>query len=79
MEDLAESVLPPSMEEGIYQSRLQLVLLSPNFLSFVAKNGGSGGRSAPAIGRLFHPDRVIAIMLGVKDSQITQEHRTGTD
>ena len=71
IEDLASHVLPPSMEEGIYQSRLQLVLLSPNFLSFVAKNP-----STP-LGRLLHPDRVLAVMLGVKDSQILPEHRSG--
>ena len=71
IEDLASHVLPPSMEEGIYQSRLQLVLLSPNFLSFVAKNP-----STP-LGRLLHPDRVLAVMLGVKDNQILPEHRSG--
>ena len=70
IEDLASHVLPPSMEEGIYQSRLQLVLLSPNFLSFVAKNP-----STP-LGRLLHPDRVLAVMLGVKDNQILPEHRS---
>jgi hypothetical protein len=59
------------MEEGIYASRLQLVLLSPNFLAFVAKN------PATPLGRLLHPDRVLAVMLGVKDSQILPEHRTG--
>lgn len=71
IEDLASHVLPPSMEEGIYQSRLHLVLLSPNFLSFVAKNP-----STP-LGRLLHPDRVLAVMLGVKDNQILPEHRSG--
>jgi hypothetical protein len=29
-----------------------------------------------AIGRLLNPDRVIAIMLGVKDEAIKMEHRT---
>ena len=50
LEDLAGNVLPPSMEEGIFHSRLQLVLLSPNFLSFIAKNP-----STP-LGRLLNPE-----------------------
>ena len=58
------------MEEGIFHSRLQLVLLSPNFLSFIAKNP-----STP-LGRLLNPDRVLAVMLGVKDNQILPEHRS---
>ena len=59
------------MEEEIYQSRLQIVLLSPNFLAFVYKNPGM------VVGKLLHPDRVLAVMLGVKDSQILPEHRAG--
>ena len=57
------------MEKEITSSRLQLILLSPTLLQFLARN------SNVVIGRLLHPDRVIAIMLGVRDSQITAQNR----
>ncbi|XP_059091357.1 uncharacterized protein LOC131886916 isoform X1 [Tigriopus californicus] len=69
VEDLAGNVIPTPMEEDIYHSRLQIVLLSPIFLEFL--------RSKPSysVGRILHPDRVLAIMLGVKDNRINQDHR----
>ena len=69
VEDLADCLLPPHMEKEITSSRLQLILLSPTLLQFLARN------SNVVIGRLLHPDRVIAIMLGVRDSQITAQNR----
>ena len=71
LEDMGDCVLPHHIEEEIFQSRLQIVLLSPTLLQFLSRCP-----SLP-IGRLLHPDRVLAIMLGVKDSLITQEHRSG--
>ena len=35
LEDVADSVLPVFIEEEIYQSRLQIVLISPTFLEFI--------------------------------------------
>ena len=72
LEDMGECVLPAHIEEEIYQSRLQIVLLSPTLLQFICRH------PSLLIGRLLHPDRVIAIMLGVKDNLITAEHRSGT-
>ena len=72
IEDLVENVLPQQIEDEIHSSRLQMVLLSPQFLDFLQSHPTS------VIGRLLHPDRVIAIMLGVKDSKIKPEHRNGT-
>ena len=69
VEDLADCLLPPHMEKEITSSRLQMILLSPTLLQFLARN------SNVVIGRLLHPDRVIAIMLGVRDSQITTQNR----
>ena len=71
LEDMGECVLPAHIEEEIYQSRLQIVLLSPTLLQFICRH------PSLLIGRLLHPDRVIAIMLGVKDNLITAEHRSG--
>ncbi len=61
--------LPPHMEDEICSSRLQLVLLSPTLLQFLYR------QPSLLVGRLLHPDRVIAIMLGVRDGQIQAEHR----
>lgn len=69
---MGDCVLPQHIEEEIYQSRLQIVLLSPTLLQFISRH------PSLLIGRLLHPDRVLAIMLGVKDSLITAEHRSGT-
>ena len=71
LEDMGDCSLPQHIEDEIYQSRLQIVLLSPTLLQFLSR--------CPTlpIGRLLHPDRVLAIMLGVKDSLITAEHRSG--
>ena len=71
LEDMGDGSLPQHIEDEIYQSRLQIELLSPTLLQFLSR--------CPTlpIGRLLHPDRVLAIMLGVKDSLITAEHRSG--
>jgi hypothetical protein len=49
---------------------VQIVLLSPTFLEFTFRH------PSMVVGRLLNPDRVIAIMLGVKDEAIKMEHRT---
>ena len=69
VEDFIDCLLPPQIEKEITASRLQLVLLSPTMLRVLARN------SSTPVGRLLHPDRVIAIMLGVRDAQILPEHR----
>ena len=66
---MADCLLPPPMEKEITSSRLQLILLSPTLLQFLARNSNF------SVGRLLHPDRVIAIMLGVRDSQISTQIR----
>ena len=66
---MADCLLPPPMEKEITSSRLQLILLSPTLLQFLARNSNF------SVGRLLHPDRVIAIMLGVRDSQISPQIR----
>ena len=69
VEDMADCLLPPPMEKEITSSRLQLILLSPTLLQFLARNSNF------SLGRLLHPDRVIAIMLGVRDAQISPQIR----
>ena len=53
----------------IYNARLQLVILSPLLLSWVLQH------PAQLAGRLLQQDRVIAILLGVTEEQVTPEHR----
>jgi hypothetical protein len=69
VEDLAGCLLPSHIEEEICSSRLQLVLLSPILLQFLARHPQC------VVGRFLHPERVIAIMLGVRDAQMLGEHR----
>ena len=69
VEDFIDCLLPPQIEKEITGSRLQLVLLSPTMLQVLARNSNT------PVGRFLHPDRVIAIMLGVRDAQILPEHR----
>ena len=73
VEDLASTDLPPVMSTKISSSALQMVLLSPTFLHFLSRSP----QSSLAVGPLLHPDRVLAVMLGVKDSQILPEHKAG--
>ena len=69
LEDLTPT-LPPAMEAEIFSARLQLVVVSPLFLQWVYRNPGL------MVGRLLQQDRVIALLLGVKDTQVTPEHRS---
>ena len=59
VEDFIDCILPAPIEREISGSRLQLVLLSPTLLQVLTRHS-----NAP-VGRLLHPDRVIAIMLGM--------------
>ena len=56
--------------EIFYESRLQLVLISPTLLQFLFKN------PTFVLGKLLYPDRVLAVMLGVHDRQVQPEHRS---
>nr|XP_053627612.1 uncharacterized protein LOC128685113 isoform X2 [Cherax quadricarinatus] len=51
-------------------AKLQIVILSPCFLAHIAKPGRS------EIGQLFKPEKVLALLLGVDDSQFTMAHRS---
>jgi hypothetical protein len=57
------------LQAEIYNARLQLVILSPLLLSWVLQH------PSQLPGRLLQQDRVIAILLGVTEEQVTPEHR----
>ena len=62
VEDLA-SALPGRLEAEILNSRLQVVVVSPVFLQWVYRN------PSLLVGRLLQQDRVIALLLGVREEQ----------
>jgi hypothetical protein len=57
------------LQAEIYNARLQLVIVSPLLLSWVVQHPHQ------LAGRLLQQDRVIAILLGVTEEQVTPEHR----
>ena len=62
--------LPTRMESELFNARLQLVIVSPLFLQWIYKN------PAQLVGRLLQQDRVIALLLGVREEQVLSEHRS---
>ena len=62
--------LPTSLESEMFNARLQLVIVSPLFLQWIYKN------PAQLVGRLLQQDRVIALLLGVREEQVLPEHRS---
>ncbi len=78
-EDVASTspeLLPSSASRDLRESRLQLCLLSPSLLHFLSSAHAATGFSLGG-SVVTNPDRVVAIMLGVRDDQITSEHRAG--
>ena len=69
VEDITE-LLPARTETEIFSARLQLVIVSPLFLQWVYRKPGQ------LVGRLLQQDRVIALLLGVQEEQVTPEHRS---
>merc|ERR1719225_2625496 len=63
-------LLPAKLESELFNARLQLVIVSPVFLQWVYKN------PAQLVGRVLQQDRVIALLLGVREEQVTAEHRS---
>ncbi|XP_045113209.1 uncharacterized protein LOC123505658 isoform X2 [Portunus trituberculatus] len=49
-------------------SKLQIVIMSPCFLDHVANHGKS------ELGQVFKPEKVLALLLGVDNSQLTMAH-----
>lgn len=72
LEDIVGSqVLPLANEERMMNVKLQIVILCPQFLHHIYENPGP----ATTLGRLLHPDRVLAMLLGVDESAVTEQHR----
>lgn len=54
--------------------KLQLVIICPNFLEQVSLNS----EPANALGKLLMPDRTLALLLGVTEDDVKDEHKNGT-
>lgn len=49
----------------------QIVIVSPCFLTHIAGHGNS------ELGQVFRPEKVLALLLGVDDSQLSMAHLSG--
>nr|CAD7400142.1 unnamed protein product [Timema cristinae] len=61
--------IPASLEEKMVRVKLQIVIVCPQFLEQVYQH------PAPALGKLLQPDRVLAMLLGVEEDSVTEQHR----
>ncbi|CAG2068785.1 unnamed protein product, partial [Timema podura] len=61
--------IPASLEEKMVRVKLQIVIVCPQFLEQVYQH------PAPALGKLLQPDRVLAMLLGVEEDNVTEQHR----
>ncbi|XP_033607851.1 phosphoinositide 3-kinase adapter protein 1 isoform X5 [Cryptotermes secundus] len=64
-------VVPLAIEEKMTHVKLQIVIICPQFLHHIYENPGP----ATTLGRLLQPDRVLAMLLGVDESAVTEQHR----
>nr|CAD7588502.1 unnamed protein product [Timema genevievae] len=60
---------PFNLEEKMVRVKLQIVIVCPQFLEQVYQH------PAPALGKLLQPDRVLAMLLGVEEDNVTEQHR----
>ncbi|KAJ8875860.1 hypothetical protein PR048_023763, partial [Dryococelus australis] len=60
-----------ALEEKMVHVKLQIVIVCPQFLEHIFQNPGPG----TALGKLLQPDRVLAMLLGVSEDHILEQHR----
>lgn len=72
VEDIVSSGnMSVAMEEKMVRVKLQIVIICPQFLEHIYDNPGPAG----ILSRLLQPDRVLAMLLGVEESSITEQHK----
>ncbi|PSN40924.1 hypothetical protein C0J52_16272 [Blattella germanica] len=72
LEDVVGSkVLPYGFEEKMTNVKLQIVIICPQFLHHIYENP----EPATKLGRLLQPDRVLAMLLGIDEAAVTEQHR----
>ncbi|XP_049803405.1 phosphoinositide 3-kinase adapter protein 1 isoform X1 [Schistocerca nitens] len=62
---------PPALEEKMVRVKLQVVVMCSKLLDHVYNHPGP----STALGRLLQPERVVALLLGVEESSVTEQHR----
>jgi len=67
--DAASTSLPTESATFLHGCKLQLLLISPTLLTFL------GEEEDFTLGHMLHAERIVAVMLGVGDDQITSTHR----
>ncbi|KAG8237079.1 hypothetical protein J437_LFUL005186, partial [Ladona fulva] len=70
LEDFGPTI-PVALEEKMAGVRLQVVIICPQFLDYLFQHPEPGS----AVGRLLCPERVLAMLLGVEENSINEEHR----
>ncbi|XP_066146794.1 phosphoinositide 3-kinase adapter protein 1 isoform X1 [Euwallacea fornicatus] len=70
-ESLTDKIDDLKFSEGATGVKLQLVVVCPKFLDFVAQNP----TQASKLTRLLLPDRTLALLLGITDADISDVHK----
>lgn len=74
MEDVVGSTpLSLALEEKMVRVKLQIVIVCSQLLDHIYRHPGPGTN----LGRLLQPERVIAMLLGVEEGAVTEQHRAG--
>lgn len=73
LEDVLSDAMSAPRQERCSQARLQIVLVCPMFLDRALAHHGR----SDSLGALLQPNRMLALLVGVTDSDITNQHKTG--
>lgn len=76
LEDVLSDAMSAPRQERCSQARLQIVLVCPIFLDRVLTHHARHGRS-DTLGALLQTNRMLALLVGVTESDITIQHKTG--
>jgi len=73
LEDVLSDAMSAPRQERCSQARLQIVLVCPMFLERVLSHSGR----SDSLGALLQTNRMLALLVGVTEADITVQHKTG--
>lgn len=73
LEDVLSDVMSAPRQERCSQARLQIVLICPIFLERVLAHSGR----SDCLSALLQPNRMLTLLIGVTDADVTDQHKTG--
>lgn len=73
LEDVLSGVMSAPRQERCSQARLQIVLVCPVFLERVLAHSGR----SDSLCALLQTNRMLALLVGVTESDLTDQHKTG--